>query len=95
MVQRNKTIVLSNLAARYYKRNGWDIETLNKYLTKGNWVDSNLLHVDDEDEYYILDIGGCIDAERLLHDYSDVEVIPFGPEEINKSRFDLLNSRNW
>lgn len=88
-----KKITLSNLAARYYKRYGWDLEILNKYLTKGEWLVQNFLNHDDE--YYILKVGGRINVERLLEDFPDLEVRPYGPEETNKSRADLLESRNW
>jgi len=86
-------ISLSNLAARYYKGYGWDLEILNKYLTKGEWLTQNFLGHDDE--YYILKVGGRIDVDRLLADFPDVEVRPYGPEEMSLSREVLLESRNW
>jgi len=89
----NRIITLSNLAARYYKRYGWDLDTLNKYLTKGNWLVQNFLYHDDE--YYILEVGARIDVKRLLDDYPDVNVISYGEEERKTSREDLLESRNW
>lgn len=88
-----RMITLSNLAARYYKRYGWDLEILNKYLTKGEWLVQNFLAHDDE--YYILKVGARIDVGRLLADFPDVEVRPYGPEETDKSREELLESRNW
>jgi len=88
-----KKIILSNLAARYYKRHGWGLDILNNYLTKGEWLVQNFINHDDE--YYILKVGGRINIERLLVDFPDVEVKHYGPEEINKTREDLLESRNW
>lgn len=89
----NRIITLSNLAARYYKRYGWDLDILNKYLTKGEWLVQNFLYHDDE--YYILKVGARIDVKRLLDDYPDVDVIPYGGEERKESREQLLESRNW
>lgn len=89
----SKIIPLSNLAARYYKRYGWDLDTLNKYLDKGEWLVQNFLGHDDE--YYILKVGGRINVKRLLEDFPDVIVRPYGPEEMTKSREELLESRNW
>jgi hypothetical protein len=86
-------IILSNLAARYHKRLGWNLEILNKYLLKGEWLTQDFLN--HHDEYYILAVGGRIDVDKLLADYPEIEVKPYGSEEFHKNAKQLLESRNW
>jgi len=89
-------IRLSNLAARYYKSDGWKLELLTKYLIsqgREGFLRQNFMCQDNE--YYILSVGASINVDSLLADYPEIVVQPFCPTEKTKSKKDLLLSRNW
>ena len=83
---------LSNLAARYYRKSGWTPELLAKYLVKGSFL---VQDEGSEGEYYILDVGGAVDAQKMLADFPDLEVEPYPRHDHSKTALELLESRNW
>jgi len=90
-----KMVILSNLAARFYKRLGWDLTLLRRYLEYGDFHIQNFLPIND-DEYYILTAGSRMDFEKFLEDFPEVIVKPYCPSEAcNLSKLELLESRNW
>jgi len=87
-----KKIVISNLAARYYLKDGWTLDILNRYLVRGRFVCSPNT---DEDPYFLLDVGGNIDVDRFLTDYPDAEIKSGFHGEREMAPRELLISRNW
>jgi hypothetical protein len=88
-----KVIRLSNLAARYYIRDGWSLETINQYLLRGQFARMNFMTVDDP--YFVLEQGASVDADRILRDFPDLEIVAHLQSERTKSRKELIESRNW
>lgn len=88
-----KKIMLSNLAARFYVHHGWTKELVDDYLINGSFVE---FHTDfPNDHYFILSVGSRYDVSRLLKDFPDLEVSSFFKEDLNQSKEELLESRNW
>jgi len=90
-----RRIVISSLAARYHKKDGWTLDVLNKYLVKGKFREMGFLNSADEDKYHILEPGSSIDVDRLLKDFPDVEVVASFEEDKGMAKKELLESRNW
>lgn len=88
-----KTIILSSLAARYYKRLGWSLDILNKYLKRGSFMTQDF--VSHSDEYYILDVGSSLDIDKLLENFPHVIIKPYCSSEAKLSKKELLQSRGW
>lgn len=90
-------IVLSSLAARFYVRDGWDEETVKKYLISPsmNLSSFDLEDVEAPGGYFIMEPGGRMDIKRILNDFPDMKVVPYCSFERNDSREELLESRNW
>jgi hypothetical protein len=63
-----KPVHSSNLALRFQKRDGWDLETLLKYLKKGTIRDTEIAHGDSkESAYYALNVGSSFYIESLYY----------------------------
>jgi len=58
-----KAIKSSNLALRFYIRDGWSKEELDKCFTKGGVVNA---HPQDTDPYYVPDVGSHFDTKELI-----------------------------
>ena len=92
-MQTPTEISISSLAARYYVNKGWDLETLNKYLVKGSFVEK--CGVSDDDQYYLLDAGSSIDVDKLLGDFPDIKIHAWWPEDRKLSKRAVLVAKNW
>lgn len=92
-MQTPTEISISSLAARYYVNKGWDLETLNKYLVKGSFVEK--IGVSEDDHYFILATGGSIDVDRLLGDFPAIEVWAWWPNDRKLSKRAVLVAKNW
>lgn len=86
-----RIVTVNHLAARYYSKYGWDLETLEKYLVKGCFVHSNSMFPGHD--YWLLDVGGAIDVDRLITDFPDLEVKDVGSR--GKDGRTMLLERNW
>jgi len=75
LVMGRKVVRSSNLALRFYKRDGWLRETLEVYLIQGRILDTQDLHGDSvDDAYFIFDRGSKVDMKSLyLAEVSEVE----------------------
>ncbi len=63
-----KPVRSSNLALRFYKHEGWDLECLLKYLKNGTIRDTEITHGDSkESAYYALNVGSSFYIESLYH----------------------------
>ena len=67
-----KIVSSSNLALRFYKRDGWERPTLHKYLKRGGIIDSEFHFKDPHDmAYFIFELGSDVDVVALY----DCEVL--------------------
>ena len=89
-----KDIVITSLAMRFPKCQGWSVELLGKYLKKGKLLTFDYGH---EHEYYILEVHSTLDVKAL---YSDGHV----GELVGRDRWaelegmtdiQVLERRNW
>ena len=65
-----KPIRLSNLAMRFYLRDGWTRDELASLIVKGKLHDP--FPQDKEDGYFILEVGGAFDVKKLAERISEV-----------------------
>jgi hypothetical protein len=66
LVVGRKVVRSSNLALRFYKRDGWLKETLETYLSQGSLIDSELRFGDAHDEaYFVFEPGAKVDVKSL------------------------------
>lgn len=70
MSEQKKVVHSSNLALRFYRSEGWTLEILNKYLTKGKFADTHLSHHKDplEHSYFILEVRSTLDIAKLYEE---------------------------
>lgn len=89
-----KPIVISSLAMRFHKSDGWTEELLNQYLIKGKFV---IKETFVDDFYWILEPYSVLDVERLYKDGHIGELLGkdrWG-ELKGKSDLEILRDRNW
>lgn len=64
-----KIVSSSNLALRFYKCHGWNLDCLEKYLISGSFYDTEIKHNDrKESAYFILEPGSTLDIEKLYEE---------------------------
>ena len=98
-MKEKRTIIISSLAARFPVSGGWNLETLNKYLTKGGWreMDYSELSPNYPDTYYILKgPDSRYDTKKLMEDF-DINLL--GKDDWREldgmSDEEILEERNW
>jgi len=64
-MSEKKIVQSSNLCLRFYRADGWEKETLEKYLLKGS---VSIKHPKDELPYYTLDAGSYFDCAKLYEE---------------------------
>lgn len=88
-----KTIIITNLAMRFYRDYGWDLSILTQYLKKGGFR-----YFDDPlDPYWILQAHSVMDVEKLMKDGHVGELLGRDrwSDERNLTDLEILKSRNW
>ena len=80
----------SNLAMRFYVRDGWGKAELDACCTRGEF---NIHFPEDVEQYYSLDIGGSYDVDKLLPLISEIE--RRFSEQHQKTDRQLLEAMNW
>ena len=90
-----KPVASSHLALRFYKRDGWTLDVLQKYLIKGQFQDTQITHGDSsEGAYFLPSVGSVIDMKMLFEEeISGIRRWYSG--EPRESDLDYLNSFNW
>jgi hypothetical protein len=90
-----KPVHSSHLALRFYKRDGWALDCLKGYLTKGEFKDTSLTRGDaDENAYFILDVGSSANMKSLLENEVS-KVVRWYTDERTESDLEYMNSFNW
>jgi hypothetical protein len=90
-----KRVSSSNLALRFYKSEDWTLEVLNKYLVKGNIVDSQIRHGDDPAwAYFILSPYSTLDMKRLYEEEVS-EVHRAFNDHPEWTDLEFMESKNW
>lgn len=80
----------SNLAMRFYVKDGWTKTELDACCHKGEF---NIHFPGDVDRYYSLDIGGSYDVDKLLPLISNIE--RRFKEQSERTDRQLLEDMNW
>ena len=62
-----KTILASHLALRFYKHYGWSEDEVKSYLVRGN-----LRFFDDENPYWVGEVGSVFDVDKLIEGVGDI-----------------------
>ncbi len=83
-------VICSNLAMRFYVKDGWTQDILRPLLIKG---DISIKHPDDFLPYFTLDVGSSIDIEKLLTIASEI-VRTFDDHPAMSDR-EFLRQFNW
>ncbi len=91
-------VVITSLAMRFYKFNGWTEEDLTPYLT-GKLILRGFGEGELQDQYWILDhhIGSHLDVKKMLDDEVIGELLckeQYG-ELRGMTDLEILNNRNW
>jgi hypothetical protein len=91
-----KRVSSSNLALRFYKFDGWTRECLEKYLTKGELIDTEFSHHADtpDNAYFILKPYSKLDMKRL-YDEQVSEVLRAFNDNPEWSDLQFMESKNW
>ena len=92
------SIVITSLAMRFYKSNGWTEETLTPYLT-GKLVLRGFGINELQDQYYILDhnVGSHLNVKKMLDEGIIGELLcreQYG-ELRGMTDLEVLQDRNW
>jgi hypothetical protein len=98
-MREKRTVIISSLAARFPVSGGWDLETLNKYLTSGSWREMDYAEITPKhpDTYYILgDPSSKYDTKKLIADF---DILLLGADDWGELRGmtleEILEERNW
>lgn len=91
MDTKKKRVVTSSLSIRFYRKDGWTLDTLVRYVRSGGIVDTSLPpHLDKIEESYFIPSPYCkLDIDRLYENevsfvqrsfddhpqYSDLEIL--------------------
>lgn len=92
-----KPIQITSLAMRFQLSQGWTLEILNQYLTKGELILKGFGKDEDEDQYYILRPYATLDVEGLVRDGHVGALLgrsSWGELE-TLTDLEVLKQRNW
>lgn len=90
-----KPVKSSNLALRFYKHDLWTRECLEKYIVRGELLDTEIDHNDKpEIAYFLLRAGGAFDCKRLLEEEVS-KVIRTFDDNPNQTDLQFLEYYNW
>jgi len=90
-----KRVSSSNLALRFYKRDGWTREDLELYLIRGSIEDTSEYHGDsDYFAYYILSIASSLDMKAFYQEKVG-EVHRAYDDYPHMTDLEFLESKNW
>lgn len=94
--RRMYPVVITSLAMRFYKYNGWTEEELTPYLT-GKVKLRGFGEDESRDQYWILEMGSKLDVKKMLDDGLIGELLC--KEEYGELRdmtdLEILQHRNW
>jgi hypothetical protein len=83
---------VTNLAMRFYKRQGWKEETLRGLVVKFLHHEP-FKYFDDVDAYWVPDVGTRLDMDKLMTLVTEVhQAFPDHPSWTDRQ---VLESKNW
>jgi len=89
-------VVLSNLAARYHEKDGWERKVLAGYVEHKPRGGDGLVANDFDrpgTTYYILEVGARMNIKKILEDF-DIN-LDRGRSADKGTVAEVLESRNW
>lgn len=93
----NLPVVITSLAMRFNKKEGWTEELLSRYLRRGALVLRGFGTDEQLDQYWILEVDSSLDVERMFEDgvVGEVRCKDQYGETRDLSDVDAMKSRNW